>query len=503
MKKRILKIIGQVKKRFNQAFSRLNKLAFKYPLLSFFGTLVLLLGLIYIGDQLRQPEEKEVIEIQPKKVSTYSIGAAPKVSVNARIEKSGVVTIVAQTSGIVQKIYKQDGEDINKGQWLVSLSTNYQGGNAMSVSRQISQKQYEHARDTFDLEKDIIAKKREQAEKNDSNSDELQRIAEESKSRTEQSITDSKSAIDYMDTTIEGLEGISTVGNYSNAATDENLIASLKSQKANLVSGLNSAEQALRRAELDSDADKPPAQLSDITKDITLKQLELEEKSLTLDKEVKFLNYRLAQVNEALMFPAAPFASRIERIHVRVGQAVNPGDSIATLAGTEQTITAVALAPKQLAQNISRWELSRLHLDGSSLELFPSHIAAEPTNNRLFAVLFSLPSGDELNYLAKGYDLNLQQPTDFNLTEGEYIQIDIPVGVADTSSSFPFIPIDAIYQTQDSSFVFLSQDGVVETREVSLGQIFGRFVEVFAGLNANDQVILDRNVVSGEKVETS
>ena len=76
----------------------------------------------------------------------------------------------------------------------------------------------------------------------------------------------------------------------------------------------------------------------------------------------------------------------------------------------------------------------------------------------------------------------------------------MPVGGVQTSST-PFIPIDSVFQAQDQSVVHVADKGVVKSKTVQLGQVMGQFVEIIQGLSNGDQVILNRNVIDGDKVK--
>ena len=52
------------------------------------------------------------------------------------------------------------------------------------------------------------------------------------------------------------------------------------------------------------------------------------------------------------MYPVSPFDGTIEKIHVKIGQVVNPGTILATITSTDVTTTATALVPQAVAQNV-------------------------------------------------------------------------------------------------------------------------------------------------------
>src|SRR5882672_7357479 len=72
------------------------------PLGSFFIALGVLLLVIIVGHMLNQPKPQPTVPPAVKPVKLYSIGSVPRATFQAKIEKAGVIKIVAETSGIVQ-----------------------------------------------------------------------------------------------------------------------------------------------------------------------------------------------------------------------------------------------------------------------------------------------------------------------------------------------------------------------------------------------------------------
>ncbi|HEY9664139.1 MAG TPA: HlyD family efflux transporter periplasmic adaptor subunit, partial [Allocoleopsis sp.] len=240
---------------------------------------------------------------------------------------------------------------------------------------------------------------------------------------------------------------------------------------------------SVRNLELSSNDDKPQAQLTALQKDITLKQLEVQEKALDMNKKVTGLQAALAGVNAQTMLPASPFAGVVQRIYVRPGQQVNPGTVLAEVSSPDQKITAVVHVPEEVVRNMTLNESSDIYLDDSVYSVTPIFISQEATDGLLYSVIFVLDS-------------------DAPVTDGEYVTMRIPVGTSTTHKAVPFIPIDAVYQTQDKSYLLVVRDHKAVSREVKLGTLFGSYVEITTGLQSGDRVILDRTVVEGEEVKT-
>lgn len=467
------------KKRFTKSDSRPKKLYAKtvryidhHPLTGFFSLLALLFLVIIIGSFTRKPPvPPQNLEQAPKIVQTYTIGAAAIVSVPAQVEKSGIVQITAQTPAIVDKIHVTIGQQVWRGTNLISLSSNYRGSNPLSVAKQLAAAQHKNVQDTFASQKDLINKQRELADKNRENTQKLREISSQSLGETRDLISLNESIISSLQVQLES----QTPGSLTYIAYQQQIS---QFQGAN-----NQLRQGVRNAEFQSSSNKLPAQIADIQTDIAKKQLDLQEKALELSKQTSALQLRLAQVNEANYFPVSPFEGTVERIHVQLGDSVNPGTVLVTITGTSQTATVQAFVPMEVAQHISPFETAILHLGSQTLDLNPSYISQEATNGQLYSVIFAIPAEFE-SYI----------------TDKSYVTIDLPIQADLQSATDPFIPIDSVRQTQNDAYVFVVDDQKALSKKVQLGTVQGNYIQVLAGLDKTDIVIVSRNVISGDKV---
>lgn len=449
----------------------------KRPILSFLVLLLVLFALIAASHFINKPAETvEETAIPAKEVRVYSIGTTPKITVQAVVEKSGVIKVVSLGAGVVQAINVEVGQEVARGTNLISMSSNYQGGNAFSVQRQLAQAQYKNVLETYDSQKEIIAKQKELANKQDENNDELRSISQSSFDST-------RSLIDLNN---QMLQAAQSAQDAAEAAGDMQAYAQAQALRAQLMSANLQLESGLRNSEFSAGDDNPQAEMSNISKDLALKQLDIQEKALALNKEVSRLNVVLAQITESIMYPSSPVNGKVERIYVRVGQAINPGAPIAQISGDSNSLIAVALLSRETADAISRSKVSTLHFGGESFEAAPFFVSTDATDGKLYSAQFAIPE----EFASK-------------VSDKEYILIEIPIDFPNTGSAIPFIPIDSVFQTQDAAFVFIAKDGKAQSRKVELGTVVGRYVEVKNGLAEGDQVILDRNVISGDPVKVT
>ncbi|OGD84739.1 hypothetical protein A2165_03155, partial [Candidatus Curtissbacteria bacterium RBG_13_40_7] len=287
-----------------------------------------------------------------------------------------------------------------------------------------------------------------------------------------------QSILDQLDSTIRNLEA-GNVGGVNDAA-----ILQAKAQKSQFLAAQNQLKSAQRNLEYQTDEDNAPTQLANLGRDLALRQLDIQEKSLVLSRDISRLQLALAAISESLYHPTAPFSGTVERVYVRVGQAINPGMPILTFAGEDSSLSVIAKVGQETAGKLSRLESSHLYVGSKEIDAIPTYISQEATDGQLYSVIYDI--GQE----------NLDQ-----LTDASYIDVDIPIGYADTTTAIPYLPIDAIFQTQDENIVYVVKDDKAASKKVELGSVAGRYVEITSGLEEGDQIILNRNIIEGDKVK--
>lgn len=446
------------------------------PLAFFYLSIAVLVGLIVLGNILREPaaEPKETTKA-PLNVATYTLGGAPQVTVTGEIEKSGVVTIVALTQGVVQKRNYQEGDPVAKGAVLMNLASNYHGGNAMSTQRQLAGVQYQQVLDTYDAQKDLIEKQKESARKMDAQSGELREITEDSLSETRDLISLNSSIISKLNDNLEILE--------ADPVTNADAILATKQAKSQFLAAQAQSKSALRQSEYQSDNENEPAELSQLQLDIAIKQLDLQAKMLDVQKEVSRLQLSLARITEGMTTPAAPFSGVVQRVFVKVGEVVNPGTPLAIVSQVEDDpITVVAYVSRDIAQKISTTEPALITIRDEKIEVIPHYVTADAIDTGLYAVYFALPD----SYISK-------------VTDKDHALVHLNLMSDDPQSTVPYIPLDSIHQTSTSAYVFVVEDGKAKAHNVELGSVFGSLVQV-TGLSRQETIILDRTVTEGTEV---
>lgn len=464
----------------SNAYGSLTRYFSSHPLPSFFITLGILLLFIIFANILNKPK---AVSNQTagfsKSVSVYKIGSAPKITVPAKIDKTGVIKIVSQNAGIVSSVPVTEGQAVKRGQTLVNLSSNYLGADAASLQVKIAQEQLNNITDTFSIQEDIINKQRNVATQSAQNVEDLRAIGAASTANTQTAINQDQTILNTLS------QNLSNYSATNSGGMNDALILQTEELQSQFQNGLNQLQNALNQTQYQTNTTKSPILLANLQQDITLKQLDIQEKTLQMNKEISTLQLNLAYLNESLMHPASPVDGTIQRVLVNAGQAVTPGTPLAIVSAdtVDPDVTAVISVPLNLARTVSRIESSILHLGTKDIYLTPRFISQEATDGNLFSVIFSIP----------------QEYQNLVINQG-FITVDMPVGVPDTDKTIPFIPLDSIYQTQDEAYIYVVRNGKAVSKTVTLGTVYGRFVQIQEGLSDGDQIILNRNVIAGDKV---
>jgi multidrug efflux pump subunit AcrA (membrane-fusion protein) len=473
----IKKITKKIKKFFKLNFDRALKFIEAKPLVSICVLISALVVMIVVGNVFRQPKSSAQLQQPAKMVSIYKVGSVPKLSFQAQVEKSGVVQITAQTGGIVSYINVSEGSKLNRGTQLISLANNYTGGNVMTLSRELAQKQNEYTESVYPIQKDLINKQRDVVNLNQTNFEKIREITNQSVTDTQNLINLNNEIISTLDTNIQNLS-VDPVGNATLILTSKQLASQFKSAN-------NQLNSALRSASYQANSGNPPSGLSEDQKNIALAQLNIQDKSLDLGRDVSNLQLKLARINESLMYPASPFAGTVEKVFVRVGQAVGPGTPLVTISGTNNVeLNATVYLSKDMANSVSKIEPTVFHIGGKTVSVLPMYISKEAITGNLYGVIYHLPVAEYAN-----------------VTDKSYITADIPMGYPDTNSVVPFLPLDTIYQTQEESYVFVAENGKATTKKIELGNVIGNYVQIKSGLTNGDMIIEDRNIISGQSIE--
>jgi multidrug efflux pump subunit AcrA (membrane-fusion protein) len=221
---------------------------------------------------------------------------------------------------------------------------------------------------------------------------------------------------------------------------------------------------------------------ADLQKDIGKRQSELADKQLDLQIEIQKLQLSINRISESMSFPAAPFEGTIQRVHVKVGEVIQPGAPLMTIAQApeDDPIVAIVYAPRQIAQSVSLSEPATFYFDGLRYDATPSFVTHDAILGTLYGIYYPI----------------LDVYTGVT-TEQEFVNVSVPLAY---TYGPMYIPLDAVYQSQTTAYVFVVEKNKAVSRTITLGRVFGSFVEVTSGIKVGDKIILTRTVLDGDLV---
>ena len=459
-------------------FTNLRKKLSDKPIVSFIIFLALLFSLIVIIDYSRKPKDEEVKETVAKEVVVFSIGEKPTIITQARVDESGATQIVTQAPGIVSKIHVSEGDNVSRGTRLVSIGNNYQGGNAAAVQSQMAARQLQNVNETLDTQKELIQIQKDIAHKVDENTDELRNIAGQSIDDTQDLVNLNNDMLTTIEDNLKLLEDNNQGGEF-----DEQ-IAELKQAEAMLSGQQIQIETGLRNVQYQTSDDNPPAELSNLQKDATLKQIDLQEKALYLGKDLAELQLTAARIGASIFYPSSPVSGTVEKVHVIQNQAVAPGMPLVTINNSDGSYILSVQITQDLAPFVSSTQPAKLVIGDTETYITSSYVSSIPTEGNLFTIKYEL---DTL-------------PDDTSLVKGGFVNIHIPLFGNCQDVNTCFIPIESVKQTQEAAYVYVVENDKAVLKEVVLGSIIGSFVEILEGLEPTDLVIVSRNVIDGDVV---
>jgi RND family efflux transporter MFP subunit len=182
---------------------------------------------------------------------------------------------------------------------------------------------------------------------------------------------------------------------------------------------------------------------------------------------------QLTAARDALSYAAlrAPFAGRVAARRVRLGDVVSPGTSLIEIEGegglelraTVESEAAAALRPGARLEAL---------VDGQ-----PKSLAATIT-----AVA---PSADPATHR---FEVKADLPSAHGLRAGLFARLLVPGIAGDTRLT---VPATALFQRGGLRGLFVVSDGRARLRWVAAGAVDGGIVEVRAGVEAGESVVLD------------
>ncbi len=164
-------------KKLRSATAKLNQFAQKNAILTFVIFLVLLFGAIFISHALRtKTTTQETPQAVTKVTKIYSTQSPAYITAVSTLTKETTVPVVALVPGIVQQIFVRPGQAVQTGTVLLSLTNDYNSGNA-ALQKAIAKNNQELTAQIADLDKEIQKKQETIIRGDDSLSDAAETVA--------------------------------------------------------------------------------------------------------------------------------------------------------------------------------------------------------------------------------------------------------------------------------------------------------------------------------------
>ena len=156
------------------AFLRLER----NPVRSFIVILLLLFGVIILAAWVRSPKpEAPLPEKTPKVSRLFTVGLDHgDITLSAQVRKSGLIDVVALTSGIVKQVNVHTGQHISATTTLLSLTSDYDSG-LSSLIKEEAARRTNFAQKTFELQSEINLLQKKIVTDNESSTYREERIA--------------------------------------------------------------------------------------------------------------------------------------------------------------------------------------------------------------------------------------------------------------------------------------------------------------------------------------
>ncbi len=184
---------------------RILKYIVRFPLITFALSLVLLFGVIFMGNKLRaQSGENNLNEQESVKQVILYNPQAEKYSavVEAKVDRADTLTLVATANGIVTRML-EEGNKVARGGEVMKISDTYSGSSQAAAAAAVSARNTQYQKDVLEIQDDILDYQR----------DEVRRTGDEEARIEKKQITLQKRAAEF------GYENAQLQKNQAYAAT--------------------------------------------------------------------------------------------------------------------------------------------------------------------------------------------------------------------------------------------------------------------------------------------
>lgn len=438
-----------------------EKLTPTKPMRVFWIFVVVLLSIIIALGVLRKEQpESEGTEYN----ATYADVSGFEISIKAlgEVNDSSVVTIYAQTAGIVTSVLKPSGSYVTSGQTIVTLDNTYSGANASAIQSAIATAQLGNYEKTYEKQLDLLNTQRELADKQVQNQEELRKLGRAGSDRTESIIETNQTAITSIKSSIAELSSQSGTEDQVQSLTST--LNQLEATNAQLITANDAAKYQ-------SSDDNPPAGLSNVQRDLTKKQLDIQETALNLNGEILRLQSKAAQIAVSLTRPSSPLGGEVVEIYVSQYDVVSPGMPLATVRSNQGSISLTSYVPFGASELIDSNTKVIASYKGELYEGSVTYVATYPTKGDMYAVTVTLDSGSK------------------PLPNNSYIELEFTLPApCNYLTGICYLPLDSITITDEHTYAYYVKDNNLQSIEVDLVDVIGNAAQVTGVIETNQFV---------------
>lgn len=445
--------------------------------IGFIILLILLFFLISINDQ---SEENNNVETQQsnnvKPVTTYKLSGDNQLKINTKGEIifDGIVTVSAQSNGIVDSISYSEGDYINKGYRVMNIATNYNGDNQFLVNYNQAKSNLENFNETFDNRKEIIERNIDLAELRFEDFENTRETNKEARENLEDQIENLEDDIDEINETLNNLD------------QESEEYKTLLAQKETLEVSLGDLKIQENNLDYLIDSDEFPTQSQELTKEQTLTQLELEKEVLVLEQRSRELALSSALINLNNTRPVSPISGTIERIFINVGDKITVGTPLFLVNSNLENQYIEAYVTKQIIDKIDTSSNHNIVINGNTYPTKVDFLSNIPVRNNLYLVTLGLD-----NVIASNFE------------NGQIVDIELKLTGNSSfsgSSMMAVVPIDSINFTSTGNFINSVQNQKVKSINVQIVELIGDYAIINAELSGITEIILNKGLLEGEEI---
>lgn len=437
--------------------------------------------------------DEKIFEVDSITVGNYESFS----STIAKAENKNEITLTALNSGVIKDIEIEEGDQIKQNDKILEVDENYNGENSINIQIEIAQKQLQKAKDNQTTIKNLYKDKQNLAEETYDDYLALQELNKDKILTIEQQIEDSKNLRRDLNNLIDDYEDFEDeVEDYyedqgqdffaeQGVIQNRTAVNNLRSAYTQTNSSIQGLEDQLELLKYQTGANYPGTEIAEINKTVMLTQLKLEQDLAIIDVELASLNLELLNLQKDLLTMRSSVNGRVEKVYVKDGEVITPGDRVATISGKQNLILKAQITSDMVAKINEKAE-AKVVIDSKNYSAKIDFISSTELENG-FREMILVPKS-ALEKL---------------LTPGSTVKVEFSLKVEPANkeeANLIYIPLDSVFRTNTYTYVLVAENGIAVQKQIQTGDIVGDQIRVISGLNEGEIVVNDRRIVPDQKI---